>query len=333
MSRIHDALKRAEQERAASTGTREPAYDQPDVATSNMPLPQAFGAAAMPGISSPASGMNAPNLNGPNLNGPNMNAPNMNGPAMNGPGMNASLNYESLLARCRRGEWSPDPRTMLFFQDDERRVGAEEFRTLRSRLYQIREKMQLKRLLVTSAMPKEGKSFVAANLAQVMVRQHGRRALLIDGDLRNPGMHRHLGAAQSPGLGEYLLGECDEFSALQRGPMEGLFFMAAGRTVPSAQELLSNGRLKLLLQRLEPLFDWVIIDTSPVIPVSDATLVAGACDGILMVVRSAVTPADLARRAREEFPDKLLIGVVLNGTLGEVPRSKYYYGHAVSTQA
>jgi capsular exopolysaccharide synthesis family protein len=223
---------------------------------------------------------------------------------------------------------------MLFFQDDGRRVGAEEFRTLRSRLYQIREKMQLKRLLVTSALPKEGKSFVAANLAQVMVRQQGRRALLIDGDLRNPGMHRHLGATPSPGLAEYLMGECDEFAAMQRGPMENLFFMPAGRIVPSAPELLANGRLKLLLQRVEPMFDWIIIDTSPVIPVSDATLVAGACDGILMVVRSAVTPADLARRAREEFPDKLLIGVVLNGTsTAEVARSKYYYGEAVSTQA
>jgi protein-tyrosine kinase len=326
MSRIHDALKRAEQERAASTGTHvEPAYNQPDlrndVATSNMPSPQGFGTATMPSISSAPSG-------GPGMNIPGMNMPNMNA------GMNTSLNYESLLSRCPQNEWTPDPRTILFFHDDSRRVGAEEFRTLRSRLYQIREKMQLKRLLVTSALPKEGKSFVAANLAQVMVRQQGRRALLIDGDLRNPGMHRHLGATSSPGLAEYLMGECDEFAALQRGPMDNLFFMAAGRIVPSAPELLANGRLKLLLQRVEPLFDWIIIDTSPVIPVSDATLVAGVCDGILMVVRSAVTPADLARRAREEFPDKLLIGVVLNGTsTAEVARSKYYYGEAVSTQA
>jgi Mrp family chromosome partitioning ATPase len=133
-------------------------------------------------------------------------------------------------------------------------------------------------------------------------------------------------------LAEYLLGECDEFAALQRGPMENLFFLPAGRPVPSAPELLSNGRLKLLLQRAEPLFDWIILDTSPVLPVSDATLVAGSCDGILMVVRSNMTPSDLARRARQEFPDKLLLGVVLNGaTPGE--QSKYYYGEAVNSQA
>ena len=300
MSRIHDALKRAEQERATSTGTHvEPALDQSEVAHDSMPALQTTLQ------SSPSTTMS---------------------------GSGAGLNYEALLARCPQSEWSPDPRTMLFFQEDDSRLGAEEFRTLRSRLYQIREKMPLKRLLITSALPKEGKSFVAANLAQVMVRQHGRRALIIDADLRNPGMHRHFGVKQSPGLSEYLLGECDEFAGLQRGAMENLFFLPAGRSVASAPELLANGRLKLFLQRVEPLFDWIILDSSPVIPVSDATLIAGACDGILMVVRSAVTPADLARRAREEFPDKLLLGVVLNGS-EKLQRSKYYYGEAVSSPA
>lgn len=296
MSRIHDALKRAEQERSTSTGTHvEPNFDQAHSLRESMPVLQ------------PGAGVMS--------------------------SMGAGFNYESLLARCPQSEWQPDTKTMLFFEQDDSRVGAEEFRTLRSRLYQIREKMQLKNLMVTSALPKEGKSFVSANLAQVMVRQHGRRALVIDADLRNPGMHRHLGAAQSPGLAEYLLGECDEFAALQRGPMENLFFMPGGRVAGSAPELLANGRLKLLLQRVEPLFDWIIIDTSPVIPVSDSTLVAGYCDGILMVVRSNVTPSDMARRAREEFPDKLLLGVVLNGTMsGDVARSKYYYGEAVNSE-
>ena len=131
--------------------------------------------------------------------------------------MASDFNYETLLARSQAVAWNPDPTTMLFFQDDETRLGAEEFRTLRSRLYQIREKMPLKRLLVTSALPKEGKSFVAANLAQVLVRQHGRRALIVDADLRNPGLHRHLGTSGTPGLSEYLMGECDEFAAMQRG--------------------------------------------------------------------------------------------------------------------
>lgn len=296
MSRIHDALKRAEQERATSMGTHvEPSLDQPEAQPVAVPNLQGSGTTVMP---------------------------------------TTGFNYESLIARCPQTNWSPDPRTMLFFQDDEKRAGTEEFRTLRSRLYQIREKMQLRRLLVTSALPREGKSFVAANLAQVLVRQHGRRALVIDADLRSPGMHRHLGTQQTPGLSDYLAGEIDEFAGLQRGPMENLFFLPAGRLVASAPELLANGRLKLLLQRIEPLFDWIILDSSPVIPVSDSTLVANCCDGVLLVVRSNVTPSDMAKRAREEFPDKLLLGVVLNGApTDKSAQSKYYYGEAVSSQA
>ncbi len=295
MSRIHDALKRAEQERATSLGTHvEPSFEQP--VAEQMPMPP------------------------------------MHSPSVSGMPMASDLNYETLLARSQAVAWNPDPTTMLFFQDDETRLGAEEFRTLRSRLYQIREKMPLKRLLVTSALPKEGKSFVAANLAQVLVQQHGRRALIVDADLRNPGLHRHLGTSGTPGLSEYLMGECDEFAALQRGTMENLFFMPAGRVVAGAAELLSNGRLKMFLQRVEPLFDWIVLDSAPVIPVSDSTIVASACDGVLMVVRSNVTPSPLAKRAREEFPDKLLLGVVLNGTSTEkMHQSKYYYGEAVAT--
>jgi capsular exopolysaccharide synthesis family protein len=292
MSRIHDALKRAEQERATSLGGHvDTVLDQPAAPPVSMPTLTQTAAAVMPAMAS-------------------------------------GFSYETLLAHCPQTQWSPDSRTMLFFGEDENRMGTEEFRTLRSRLYQIREKLPLKKLIVTSALPKEGKSFVGTNLAQVMVRQHGRRALMIDADLRNPGMHRHLGAPQTPGLAEYLMGEADEISVLQRGPMENLFFLPAGRVVSGAPELLANGRLKLLLQRVEPLFDWIILDSPPVIPVADSTLLANFCDGILMVVRSNVTPADLARKAREEFQDKLLLGVVLNGATGG-KQSKYYYGEAV----
>jgi protein-tyrosine kinase len=296
MSRIHDALKRAEQERATSMGGNvEADLAQPEPQTANMPELAHTQTAVMP---------------------------------------SSGFSYETLLARCPASKWSPDSRTMLFFEEDENRRGAEEFRTLRSRLYQIREKMPLKRLMVTSALPKEGKSFVAANLAQVIVRQHGRRVLLIDADLRSPGMHRHLGASQTPGLSDYLLGESDEFSVMQRGSMENLFFIAAGRQATGAPELLANGRLKLLLQRVEPMFDWIIMDTPPVIPVADSTLLANFCEGILMVVRSNATPSDLARKAREEFQDKLLLGVVLNGIpADQLPQSRYYYGEAVTNPA
>jgi capsular exopolysaccharide synthesis family protein len=211
---------------------------------------------------------------------------------------------------------------MLFFGNAERKYGAEEFRTLRSRLYQLRERQVLKKILVTSSLPKEGKSFVAANLAQVLVQQRGRRALLIDADLRAPGLHSALGAKSAPGLSDYLSGTADELAILQRGPMENLFFVPAGTMAPNPAELVTNGKLRGLLARFEPVFDWIIVDSPPVIPVSDASLMASWCDGVLLVARSNVTPADLARKARLEFAENQLLGVVLNGV--EVDSSEYY---------
>jgi capsular exopolysaccharide synthesis family protein len=242
------------------------------------------------------------------------------------PAFASPFSIESLLARCPQMEWKPDLGTMLFMNGDDSARGTEEFRTLRSRLHQLREKIPLKTLLVTSALPKEGKSFTSANLAQVIVRQHGRRALLIDGDLRGPRLHLMLGTTPGPGLSEYLQGKNDEFSIMQRGPIENLFFIPSGTGIEDPAELVGNGRLKIFLQRVEHLFDWIIIDSPPAIPVSDASLLAKACDGVLMVVRSNATPSDVARKARQEFPDQALVGVVLNGTSEDAaPYARYYY--------
>ncbi len=297
MSRIHEALKKAEQERAASQG----GAVQPNFATTPVAEPPVFADA--PATVPPSA---------------------MSHAAM--PAFGTPFNTDTLLARCAQLEWKPDPATMLFLNGDDGARGTEEFRTLRSRLYHLREKMPLKKLLVTSALPKEGKSFMSSNLAQVMVRQHGRRALLIDADLRAPRLHTMLGTTSDPGLSDYLQGTNDEFSIMQRGPLENLFFIPSGTGAADPAELVGNGRLKLLLQRVEPLFDWIIIDSPPAVPVSDASVLAKACDGVLMVVRSNSTPFDLARKARQEFPDQALVGVVLNGTREDaLPYARYYY--------
>ena len=184
---------------------------------------------------------------------------------------------------------------------------------MRSRLYHAREKVTLKKVLVTSALPKEGKSFMALNLAQVMAQQHGRRVLLIDADLRRPRLHQMLGTVPNPGLAEYLTGQDDEVTIMQRGPLENLFFVPGGRKIENPAELVANGRLKVLLQRVEPLFDWIIIDSPPAVSMSDAGILAKSCDGVLIVVRSNKTPFDVARKARQEFAAQTLLGVVLNG--------------------
>ena len=302
MSRIHEALKKAEQERAASQGgPAEPSFAAPAAEPPMMTEESPVAVAARV----PAAGVPLTS-------------------AM--PSFASPFGLDALLARCPQLQWKPNEKTMLFFNGDDTARGTEEFRTLRSRLYHTREKMALKKILVTSALPKEGKSFTSANLAQVLVRQHGRRVLLIDADLRGPRLHMMLGTTSSPGLSDYLQGGNDEFSIMQRGSMDNLFFIPCGREISDPAELVANGRLKFLLQRVEALFDWIIIDSPPAVPVSDASVLAKACDGVLMVVRSNATPVDMARRARQEFPDQALLGVVLNGTDSEaMPYSRYYY--------
>jgi capsular exopolysaccharide synthesis family protein len=185
--------------------------------------------------------------------------------------------------------------------------------------------MPLKKLLVSSSLPREGKSFVAANLAQVLVKQQGRRVLLIDGDLRGSKLHSALGTTDAPGLSDYLMGEVDEFTAMQRGPMENLFFLPAGKRVNGPAELVANGRLKFLINRVDALFDWIVVDSPPAVTVSDASLLANFCDGVLLVVRSTMTPFDMARKARMEFGDKQLLGVVLNGFEADASDYSHHY--------
>jgi protein-tyrosine kinase len=288
VSRIHEALKRAEQDRATAQAGHNESGKIAEVPTQ---APVAGAPSIIPTV----------------------------------PSLPNQLTFETLLWRCVPCTWSPDKKTMLFY-NSEQGPGTEEFRTLRSRLYQMREKQPLKKVLVTSSLPKEGKSFVAANLAQAMVRQHGRRVLLIDGDLRAARLHLALGTALTPGLAEYLLGEVDEFGIMQRGAMENLFFIPAGRSTSNPAELVANGRLKVLLNRVESLFDWIVIDSPPAVPVSDAGLMSNHCDGVLMVVRSTATPSDVARKARAEFDDKLLLGVVLNGMKHDPAEYRRYYG-------
>jgi len=302
MSRIHEALKKAEEERAASQGG--PA--QPSYATQTAEPPAAMDEAQTAVATGMPAGGGVPLTS-----------------AM--PSFASPYSLDALLARCPQLQWKPEEKTMLFFNGDDNARGTEEFRTLRSRLYHTREKMPLKKILVTSALPKEGKSFTSANLAQVLVKQHGRRILLIDADLRGPRLHTMLGTTASPGLSDYLQGANDEFSIMQHGPMENLFFIPSGQQISDPSELVANGRLKFLLQRVEALFDWIIIDSPPAVPVSDASVLAKSCDGVLMVVRSNATPVDMARRARLEFPDQALLGVVLNGMDSDATYSRYYY--------
>jgi protein-tyrosine kinase len=233
--------------------------------------------------------------------------------------------FEEFVKRCTPAVWKIEPSASVFSSHMENRVGAEKFRTLRSRLYQIASAQPLKKILITSSTPAEGKTFVAANLAQSFIRQASRRVLLIDSDLRASRLHLHLGAKENPGLSDYLNGECDEFQVTQVGAEGNLCLIPGGRDVANPSELLHSERMKQLLERMSTLFDWIILDSPPALAVHDASILADMCDGVLFVVRAGATEHELVERASAEFHEKNLLGVVLNRVEKSDAYGDYYY--------
>ena len=216
---------------------------------------------------------------------------------------------------------------------------VEQFRSLRSRIQQARYEAPLKTILISSALPSEGKTFVAANLAISLARNSVNRILLIDGDLRRPTIHNRLGAPNTPGLSEYLAGTAELNDIMQRDrslntaeaasarSISNLTFIPAGKCDNSSSELVANHRIEKLVAALALHFDWILIDSPPVLTVSDAVDLAHASDAVLLVARAANTPFDVAQRAQAAFSNSRILGFVLNA-VKNAPNSGsgHYYG-------
>lgn len=211
-------------------------------------------------------------------------------------------------------EWNPDRRRLVFFTDNGNgrcEVIADQFRSVSSQLYKIRQARPVASLLIASALSQEGRTFVAANLGHALAQQPDKRVLLIDGDMRKPVLHKYLGTGAEPGLSEYLAGRVDASEIIQRGSIRGLFFIPSGGTTVDAAELLANGRFRSLIQRAVR-FDWIVIDSPPTSAVCDASIMAEACDGVLFVVEATKTPSALAEKAVQQFGGRPILGAVVN---------------------
>jgi protein-tyrosine kinase len=314
MSRIHEALKRAEQERAAGQPPQGSERKPEPVATSTVvatappasPASKVSPQAALPPVTA-AHGGTEPVLD--------------------------PVQFDVLWAKCAQRRWSPDANVLVFENADPFFPGTEQFRTLRTRLYRMRENQPLQTVLISSAIPAEGKTLVSTNLAYALVRQRGCRVLLIDADLRSPRVHSLLGAPAAPGLADYLQSTATEFEITQRGPEEGFCFIPAGNHVTHPSELISSDRMKQFLERVKPAFDWIVIDSPPALPVADASVLGGIADGVLLVVRASSTPSEASLKACKELRDAHILGVVLNTAEESSGYNSYYSGSAYTAPA
>lgn len=213
---------------------------------------------------------------------------------------------------------------------------VEQFRSLRSRLEEFRAMNRLQSLLVSSGVPQEGKSFIAANLALSLALHKGSKVLLIDGDMRRSTLQEYFGCEAHPGLSDYLSGKCDLTDAMQRPSqastparlispfLNNLVLIPGGSVGDRAADLAGSPRFEEMLRTANENFDWIIVDSSPVIPVSDSVSMGRACDAVLLVARQGITSYTVAQRAQHELKASNIIGFVLNAVKNPPSPDSYY---------
>ncbi len=202
---------------------------------------------------------------------------------------------------------------------------AEAFRLLGVRLRHLRKDRPLKKVLITSTIPQEGKSTVAANLACTLALRTEHKVLLLEGDLRRPTLSKMFGLGKNPGICEQLLGQRSLISSIYRLEGPGFWLLPVGIAPSNPLELLQSGRLTELVDRLSGWFDWIIIDSPPVLPLADTSVWMRLADGILLVTRQGTTEKRKLQRGLEAIESQKLIGALLNGTQNSSDSDYYDY--------
>ena len=195
-----------------------------------------------------------------------------------------------------------DAKDIKIIESGKRSIIAEEFRKIRTSLHHLGVDSSKKKLLVTSSIPGEGKSFVAANLA-ISNSLTGKKVALIDVDLHKPGLGKIFGkSTQDPGMGDFLTGKKKPEDIIKKANgYENLYFVSSGTLHESPSELLLNGKINEFIEYLESRFDMIIIDTAPSVLITDAFILSELCDTTLYVVRHNYTPKMLVKRIDENL--------------------------------
>lgn len=234
---------------------------------------------------------------------------------------------ESVIADAREIPYNPLPEALLVNPAKPREAPAEEFRTLRTRLNHLQSLQPLHTLVVTSASPAEGKSFTATNLAVTQSQLADKRVLLADFDFRRPTVDKTFQIDCSPGITDYLQGKARVSDIIRRVADTQLYVMTAGEAVPNPLELLNLKECKALIHSVRDHFDWVILDSPPLLFAADGNLLATMCDGTILVVRIGATTFDSVTRALQSLCENNVLGTVVNGARRGELYSKYTYYH------
>lgn len=219
---------------------------------------------------------------------------------------------------------------MLIVQDNPKSPVSEAYRTLRTNIQFSNFDDKLSTILITSSGPAEGKSTTSSNLALTLA-ETGSKVLLIDCDLRKPSIHKKFNISNNRGLSNLLIGQY-KFADVAQKYSDNLCILTSGTIPPNPSEMLSSKKMKLFLEEAKAKFNYIILDTPPVIAVTDAQILSTMADGVLLVIASGQAEIAAAQKSKEllERVNANILGVVLNKA--EVHKNKnygyyhYYYG-------
>ena len=203
---------------------------------------------------------------------------------------------------------------------------AEAYRSIRTNIEFSNIDKHIKIITITSTQPNEGKSTVISNLAAAFASLENKRVLIIDGDLRNPSVHKMFGVSNLNGITDILLGEKDVDKCLEKTKIKGLDILKVGKVPPNPSEMLQSNKMRNFIEVIKEYYDYVFIDAPPVGVVSDASIISQYSDGVILLVGSNETDIDAAKVSKErlESVGANILGVVLNKFESEGSAYGYY---------
>lgn len=236
--------------------------------------------------------------------------------------------FQNLLERIEEVPFNPASDAHLIDASRPHEAPSEEFRTVRTRLNHLQGLQPIHTVVITSPSPAEGKSMSAVNLALAESHMAGNHTVLCDFDFRRPIVHNLFQVDRSPGITDYLLGKATIDQIVKKIAGTNLSIIPAGEAVINPLELLNLPQVKVLLGNLQKVYNWVMLDTPPLLFAADANLLSTLCDGTVIVVRLGVTTVDSVTRAIQSLCENNLLGIVVNGARRGELYSKYTYYHS-----
>ncbi|MBV6433757.1 MAG: hypothetical protein IANPNBLG_03976 [Bryobacteraceae bacterium] len=243
-------------------------------------------------------------------------------------GRQVDVSLRGILDQVKEIPFNPAPEVHLIDASRPHEAPMEEFRTLRTRLNHLQGLQPIHNIVITSPSPAEGKSFAAVNLAMAEAHLSNNLTLLADFDFRRPCVHNMFQIDRTPGITDYLLGKAKLPEVIRKVAGTNLYIMPAGEAVINPLELLNLAEVRSLLDNLPQLFNWVILDSPPLLFAADASLLSTLCHGTVLVVRIGSTTIDSITRAMASLCENNVLGIIVNGARRGELYSKYTYYHS-----